>query len=111
MTEETRIVECHACGADVTFATQYGYDGPDIHCDCGEAITNHAKAVADAKARLTAEEAIPIAAKYTYDQIMDVARKLYDDPASATSDELDALAAFRLLRYLDMPCCADEKLS
>ena len=107
---ETRIIECGDCGADVEFTLQHGYNGPDISCNkCGATLSDHAAAVADAKSRLTVEEATPIALRYTYGQLMDMARSIYDNPASATPEQLDALAAFRLLRASGLPCHAPDR--
>jgi hypothetical protein len=110
--EETRVVECLACEADVRIPLQHGYGGLDVRCgQCGAQITNHALALEMARERMSIEEALPIALKHTYEEIMGIARKVYDEPASITSEERDIMSAFRLLREAGLPSHAPSKLS
>ena len=107
---KTRRVECHACGGDVQFPLQHSFDGPDIKCGhCGALISSRADACRIAADRLTLEDAAAIAGRYTYDQVVALARRLYDDPSSATSEEMDALCAFNLLRQAGLPAHAPKQ--
>ena len=105
--DQTRIIEC-ACGADVSVPIQYGFEKqPRWRCGkCGYG-PNHEEAVSYANGRLTVEEASAIALKYTFDQIMEIARRGYAG-GSLTSEEMDAVAASVLLRSLGLPSHAQE---
>ena len=106
---ETRRVECWECGAEVVCELQSGFDGPDVHCPgCGVRLSDNALAKTAALERgLSVERAAQIALRYTHEQIMDMARKAM--AGNATSDEIDAITAFCLLRDLGLPCHADPK--
>lgn len=109
---ETRRVECHGCGADVVFTLQFGFAGSDIQCSqCGGAVTDHSEAIRVALDHVKSRGIAPaqcaeLVSKYTYEQMMDMARKGYDDPDGIAPDEFDALCAFNLLRAAGLPCHA-----
>ena len=107
MSQETRVIEC-ACGADVRVPVRYGFDDQPKwrcqKCGCGP---NHEEAVSYADGRLTVDEASAIAVKYTFDQIMEIARRGYAG-GSLTSEEMDAVAAFVLLRSSGLPSHAEN---
>lgn len=111
--QELRRIECHACDGEVTFPLEYGFAGPDLHCpNCGVLVSSHADGLAAAKklgGHFTIAEATAIAMRRTYDEMTDLARRLYADPQSATSDEMDALSAIALLRAAGLPCHAPKR--
>ena len=103
-----RRIECPECGAEVQFELQSGFDGPDLVCACGEQLTDNAVAKTAALDRgLSVECAAQIALQFTYEQHMDMARKAL--AGNATSDEIDAITAFCLLRDLGLPSHASPK--
>lgn len=107
----TKRMECGECGHDVCFTAQHGFDGPDLFCDaCGHKLTDHAYTKQDALSRFPrAEDASGIALKYTFDEIMDIARRCYDAD-SRTEGERNIIAAFNRLVMEGLPCCAPPRL-
>ncbi len=103
------VIECSACGKRTLPEARYGFTEPDLHCECGYRLTNDARVVQMAGDRLDLEEASPIAARHTYKEIMAIAHRGHQDPGCLSPTEMDALAAFVLLRNAGLPSHADEK--
>ena len=110
MNDQLRRIECHGCGAEVQLTLERGYEGPDVHCKaCGILISSHSDAIQIAGARMTLEEAIPIAMRYTFAEILEIARRSYDSGV-ATPEEMDAMCAFNVLRAAGLPCHAPDRI-
>jgi hypothetical protein len=97
----TRRIDCHTCDGEVRLPLVYGFDGADVACPhCGAQITDHALALRFARDRLTLAQAKEIAARYSYDEHIEAARRCYDADA-ASPEDLDVVAAFILLRHVE----------
>jgi hypothetical protein len=107
---DVRAVSCHACGADITFVLKEQLDEEPIRCRCGATFAGGAaRLLRFAGERLSLEAASAIAAKYTYEQIMDISRRGHAAPASLKPEEVDAALAFLLLRGAGLPSHAPPK--
>lgn len=105
--DKTRQLEC-PCGADVVFPTEDNF--VDVACpECGEKVADSAAAIDWAQKRMPdLAEASAVAMRFSYEHMIEMARRGYDEPDSLTSDEVDALAAFCRLRKAGLPCHAPE---
>lgn len=103
---EFRRVDCYDCGAEVHLRLQHGYDGPDVKCEaCGAQITNDAiakKLAAERFPRLA--DAVAMLSPFTFEQVMDIARRIYD--GGAAPGDMDVVLALTRTRMDDVVATA-----